>query len=152
MPAVIIGCFLTGCLLITQGLHVLKTGQPPGFGMRDDSPRESTKMSLLSRVGTAALFLAPGIALLLLLGSSFLHSNKSVLMDWISQHLKLLLGSLAVLLFGLFALFRAGVIARSLKRSNPQLYRDEDDKSLLLVVRIVGWLTACFGFYMLAHF
>jgi hypothetical protein len=142
MAVVIIGSLLTACMLLLQGVHVLRNGnlQPFFFEQSDDLRSSERRFSFLRSVALASLYILPSAGIFCLLAIALFKADTDRVIDWLSGNVFDLLGGLLLLTYGLKCLLWPDRVIRSLRSvfpdSEPEF--EEQYRSVIWIVRSIG--------------
>jgi hypothetical protein len=130
---------LMGCLLIVQGISVLRTGSVRGvFALSAEKKTMATKPTRPMQLSCALMHIVPGVAVILLLVFAAIRSQLTFL--GVMRYLRAvgldLLGDLGLVLGGVLAMVRPSVILGWAKRAHPDL--NVDAPAMLVLARVIG--------------
>jgi hypothetical protein len=149
MTFVIVGSLLTACLLLLQGIHIIRNGNMrPFFQQPGDllSSRPSLKAS--ARFAAASLYTVPSLAIFLVLLLALSKNDTHRIFDWLSGHAVAVFGGLFLLAYGLVALLRPDVVIKWVGSAFPDYDLGSRNASVQHFVRGLGAFVAAFGLFI----
>ncbi|MBP7569754.1 MAG: hypothetical protein KBA95_06815 [Acidobacteria bacterium] len=150
MALVIVGGLVTACLLLSQGVHVMRKGNTRPF-FQESGEMSDLQLSLKpgARLPVALLYLIPGAAILGLLVLALLRSDRPGLSEWLTDHGFELAGAIFLFVYGLVAILRSQIVLRWI--ASP--YQDPEARlrssSARSFIRVLGVILSAFGLYIL---
>lgn len=155
MVGVIIASLVTACLMLFQGVHVLRDGNLRPFFVEqsDDQQGSERRLSFLNSLFFACLYILPSVGVFCLLAIALFKADTDRIVDWLSGHVFALFGGLFLLTYGLAALLRPDLVIRSLRSAFPDREREIEERysSAKAFVRALGAFLSGFSLYILAR-
>lgn len=153
MVIVIVGSLVIACLLLLQGVHILRNGNlRPFFLEQSDDLRDSRRrLSFSNSVAGACLHILPSVGVFCLLTIALFKADSDRIVDWLSGHVFALFGGLFLLTYGLAALLRPDVVIRSLRSAFPDREREIEERysSAKAFIRALGAFLSILSLYIL---
>lgn len=147
MAFVIIGSLVTACLLLLQGVHIVRSGNMrPFFEQPTGEAHSSLKTS--ARLAGASVFAIPSLAVFGILLVAFLRNDVHRLVDWLTGHVMPLVGGLFLLIYGLVAVLRPDVVIRWVASAFPDYDLGARNPSVRHFVRGLGAFAVAFGLFI----
>jgi hypothetical protein len=149
MVLVIIGSLVTACLLLLQGVHILRNGNMrPFFEQFVDLRGSQPSLRFGARSAAAFLLILPSVAIFCILVLAFFKDDRHRLIDWLSGHAIGLFGGLFLLTYGLVALLRPDVVLRWVRSAYPDRDLGERNPSVQGFIRVLGVFVSAFGLFI----
>jgi len=149
MVLVIIGSLATACLLLLQGVHIVRNGNMRPFFEQPGALRGSQpSLSSGARFAAASLYAIPSVAIFCILMLALFRNDKHRLFDWLTGHVIGLVGGLFLLTYGLVALLRPDVVPSWVGSAYPDYDLAQRNASIQHFVRGLGAFVAAFGLFV----
>jgi formate hydrogenlyase subunit 3/multisubunit Na+/H+ antiporter MnhD subunit len=149
MAFVIIGSLVTACLLLLQGVHIVRSGNMrPFFEQPGDLGEAHPSLKTLARLAGASLFAIPSLAVFGILLVAFLRNDVHRVFDWLTGHVMAAIGGLFLLIYGLVALLRPDVVIRWIASAFPDYDLGTRNPSVQHFVRGLGAFVVAFGLFI----
>jgi hypothetical protein len=149
MVLVIIGSLVTACLLLFQGVHILRNGNMrPFFEQPGDLSGSQPSLRSGAKFAAASLYTIPSVAIFCLLTLALFRNNTHRLFDWLAGHVIGLVGGLFLLTYGLVALLRPDMVLRWVGSAYPDYDLGQRNPSVQHFVRGLGAFVSAFGLYI----
>jgi hypothetical protein len=149
MAFVIVGSLVTACLLLLQGVHIVRSGNMrPFFEQPGDLGAAHSSLKTPARLAGASLFAIPSLAVFGILLVAFLRNDAQRLFDWLRGHVVALIGGLFLLIYGLVALLRPDVVITWVGSAFPDYDLGARNRSVQYFVRGLGAFVVAFGLFI----
>jgi hypothetical protein len=149
MIFVIIGSLLTACLLLFQGIHIIRKGNMrPFFEQRGDLLSSRPGLRDSARFAAASLYTVPSLAIFCVLLLALSRTDAHRVFDWLSGHAMAVLGGLFLFTYGLVALLRPDVVIRWIGSAFPDYDLGSRNPSVQHFVRGLGVFVSAFGLFI----
>jgi hypothetical protein len=149
MALVIVGSLLTACLLLLQGVHILRNGNMrPFFEESVDARGSEPRLSPLAKFAAASLYTVPSLAILCILTLALFRNDRRRLPEWLAGHAIGMVGGLFLLIYGIVALLRPDVVLGWIASAYPGYEFGQRDPLRQYFVRGLGLSISAFGLFI----
>jgi magnesium-transporting ATPase (P-type) len=145
MALVIVGWLTTACVLLYQGIYILRTGYVTLFFSKPERSRLAS--GPFSRIAHAFVYLFPGVAAVIILAITLFRVGISRLVDWVIGNFGTLFWPLCAIALGIPTLLRPEQTLRRTLPQNPELV---NDNFVVLITRFIAAGFVLVGFAILA--
>jgi hypothetical protein len=146
MAIVIVSWLIAACVLVYQGIYVLRTGCITLFFIRPEYSRAAS--GLLLRLSYAFVYLFPGVAIVVILVTALSRAGVARVESWVIGNLGMLIGSLFFMLIGFLLLVQPEKMLLWTIRDHPEL---AGNKAATVIARLIGIGLLTMGGVMLAN-
>jgi|SRR5579883_183023 len=144
MALLIVGIFVTACLLLLQGIHVMRRRNMRPFFKSHGEP----SLSSGAKIAASSLYTIPSLAIIGALVFALVKNNREHLFEWLNRHAIGLVGGLFLLAYGLLSLLRPDVVLRWVASAYPDYDLGERSSSVEQFVRVLGAFLFAFGLFI----
>lgn len=146
MALVIVGSLVTACLLLFQGLHVIRDGNMRPFFQGPRKSRDSgPSLKRRARRAAALLYLITSGSIFCILVIALFRGDGPRLFAWLTDRGVELVGGVFLLSYGLVALVRPQIVLRWVGMAYQDPPLGVRGPSAQNFVRVLGGIVSAFG-------
>jgi hypothetical protein len=143
------GSLVTACLLLLQGIHIVRNGNMRPFFEQPGALRGSqSRLSSKARLAAVSLFAIPSVAIICILMLALFRNDTQRLFVWLKGHGIGLVGGLFLLTYGLVALLRPDVVIRWVGSAYSDYDLAQRNPSMQHFVRGLGAFVAALALFV----